>query len=77
MTAAINAAKNKYKIEEFENILSVGDGIWDLKTARNLGLKFLGMGEKNQEVFANEGAQHFVDDWTKVDVAFLQSVFNN
>ena len=34
-------------------------------------------GQTIQEVFANEGAQHFVDDWTKVDVAFLQSVFNN
>lgn len=72
--AAIHAAKAKYEVVEYENILSVGDGIWDLKTARNLGLKFLGMGEKNQELFAEEGVQHALVDWEKVDVAYLYRI---
>ncbi len=74
VTAAIDAAKAKYGVSEFDNILSVGDGVWDLKTARNLGLAFLGMGEKNQEVFAKEGVKYAVKNWEEVDVAYLQRI---
>jgi phosphoglycolate phosphatase-like HAD superfamily hydrolase len=41
---AIARAKEKYRIVSPERIISIGDGIWDLKTARNLGLEFLGIG---------------------------------
>ena len=33
---AIESAKSFYKTEKFERIISVGDGLWDLKTAQNL-----------------------------------------
>ena len=74
VTAAIDAAKEMYGVSEFENVLSVGDGIWDMKTAKNLNLKFLGIGEEYKEVFANEGVKHFVDDWMGVDIDYLRSI---
>ncbi|SCB32318.1 HAD family hydrolase [Rhizobium multihospitium] len=41
---AILRAKEKYSIACTERVVSIGDGIWDLKTAQNLGLEFLGIG---------------------------------
>ena len=74
VTAAIEAAKEHYKIDTFEKIISAGDGMWDLSTARNLELPFLGIGDKNKDKFVAEGAQFFRDDWIGVDVSYLDSI---
>lgn len=39
----IDAAKSRYGEEEFERMVSVGDGIWDLRTAANLKIPFIGI----------------------------------
>jgi phosphoglycolate phosphatase-like HAD superfamily hydrolase len=39
----VDASKNQYGIAEFEKIVSVGDAVWDLKTASNLKLGFIGI----------------------------------
>ena len=39
----IDAAKDYYGIDEFERIVSVGDGVWDLRTAVNMKLPFIGI----------------------------------
>lgn len=74
VTAAIEAAKSHYKINEFEKIISAGDGMWDLSTARNLDLSFFGIGDKNKDKFIAEGAQFFRDDWIGVDVSYLDGI---
>lgn len=61
---AIEKAKLFYDVDEFAEIISVGDGIWDLKTAKNLGLHFLGIGKKHQIEFKEQGAV-CIKDWTE------------
>ncbi|MDY8137104.1 HAD family hydrolase [Aquimarina sp. 2201CG5-10] len=54
---AIEKSKKFYSRDGFENIISVGDGIWDLKTAKNLSLDFVGIGDKNKEKLLDQGAE--------------------
>jgi len=44
VSTSIECARSKYSISEPDRVLSVGDGLWDLLTAKNLGLEFLGVG---------------------------------
>jgi phosphoglycolate phosphatase-like HAD superfamily hydrolase len=65
--SAIEKAKNYFNITEFKNIISVGDGIWDLKTARNLGIHFLGIRNKNLADFQQENIKSHIADWVNFD----------
>lgn len=65
--SAIEKAKNYFQVSKFENIISVGDGIWDLKTARNLGVHFLGIRNKNLADFKQENIKSHIVDWTHFD----------
>jgi phosphoglycolate phosphatase-like HAD superfamily hydrolase len=62
-----NATKN-YEVERFERIISVGDGLWDLLTAENLKLEFIGVGEKNRELLIQAGAIRVVQDFTGFEI---------
>ncbi len=59
---AIERAKRYYNQAEFSNIVSVGDGLWDLKTAQNLCLDFVGIGDKNKERLLKNGAKKCYSD---------------
>jgi phosphoglycolate phosphatase-like HAD superfamily hydrolase len=59
---AIEQAKSYYKISDFEEIISVGDGLWDLQTANNLGLNFVGIGNSYKEVLLKNGCQQWYAD---------------
>ncbi|MCH2216078.1 MAG: HAD hydrolase-like protein [Flavobacteriales bacterium] len=72
---AISLAQAVYHVEQFEDIVSVGDGLWDLRTAKNLNLKFVGIGEKNRLAFEKENVKHHLTDWTEVDLNRLLSFF--
>ena len=63
VTEAIERAKKYYNVTSFQNIISIGDGIWDLKTAANLNLKFIGVGFKNYDVFLKAGLQIHTENW--------------
>ena len=65
---AIERAKDFHQVKSFSNIISVGDGIWDLKTARNLGLHFIGIGMKNYSDFEREGVKVHIKDWNEFDL---------
>lgn len=67
---AIQQANNFYKVEKFDEIISVGDGLWDLKTAQNLGLKFIGVGLENENIMRENGMKNFVTDLIDIK-AFL------
>ena len=75
VTKAINKAKEFHNIESFDNIISVGDGIWDLKTARNLGLHFIGIGMKNYQDFKNENIKVHIKDWNEFDFNQTEKIF--
>ncbi len=59
---AIERAKSYYKQTDFEQIISVGDGLWDLKTAQALSLEFVGIGERHKEALLAHGATRCYTD---------------
>ena len=66
---AIEKAKSYYNVTEFEQIISVGDGIWDLKTAQNLNLEFIGIGTKNKAVMEANGMECWFEDFTNFEIS--------
>ncbi|PHS06053.1 MAG: hypothetical protein COA88_11225 [Kordia sp.] len=66
---AIEKAKSYYNLAEFEQIISVGDGIWDLKTAQNLNLEFIGIGTKNKAVMEANGMECWFEDFTNFEIS--------
>lgn len=74
---AINQAKEFYQVNSFENIISVGDGIWDLNTARNLELHFLGIGLKNYGDFEQAGIKSHIKDWDDFDLNQIEQMIKS
>lgn len=72
---AIDQAKEFYHVNSFENIISVGDGIWDLNTAQNLELHFLGIGLKNYGDFEKAGIKAHIKDWDDFDLSQIEQIF--
>lgn len=68
---AIDRARQHYGHEGFAKIVSVGDGLWDVKTAINLGLDFVGIasGERAQTL-SQAGAKHIVGDYRDLNGFF-------
>ena len=71
--SAIKKAKNYFGVATFKNIISVGDGIWDLKTAKNLGIHFLGIRDKNLPDFKQNNIKSHITDWTNFDFNQIQT----
>ncbi len=67
VNSAIEKAKKYFNVKDFQNIISVGDGIWDLKTARNLGIHFLGIRDKNLADFKKEKIKSHISNWVNFD----------
>ncbi len=59
---AIEKAKKYYSKKEFDHIISIGDGLWDLQTAQNLSLDFVGIGNKNRKKLIANGAENCFSD---------------
>lgn len=68
---AIRNARLYYNQSEFEKIIAFGDGIWDLKTAQELGVGFVGIGVKNKTAMEAAGMQWHGNDFTELDTAIL------
>lgn len=71
--SAIKKAETYFQVQNFETIISVGDGIWDLKTAHNLGVHFLGIRNKNLEDFQKNNIKSHIVDWTHFDFQKVQT----
>lgn len=69
---AITQAKNFYKIADFEQIIAVGDGVWDLQTAQNLKLEFIGIGTKHKKAMLANGMQHWHENFETFTVPTLK-----
>lgn len=72
--AAIEQAKSYYQQSSFERIISIGDGLWDLKTAQTLGLEFIGIGATHKEVLTAHGMALHFEDWSNFTVQDLVPV---
>ena len=65
LEAAVARSLEQYGLSSFEKTVSVGDGLWDVRTARRLGLSFLGVGRGQSEgVLRQAGAKHVIQDFT-------------
>lgn len=74
---AIKFATLYYKAEKFERIISVGDGLWDLLTAKNLGLEFIGIGLINKKVLIENGAEVVYENLTNFKLEAKKTMDNN
>jgi phosphoglycolate phosphatase-like HAD superfamily hydrolase len=62
----IRLARRRCGVRRFAKIVSIGDGAWDVRTARALGLPFIGVGEASR--LQAYGAGHVVPDFCDPDV---------
>ncbi|WP_342754542.1 HAD family hydrolase [Pantoea sp. MBD-2R] len=59
---AVGQGCRKFGIKAPRRVVSIGDGIWDLKTANNLGYEFLGIGEGEKAAHLSaSGAEVYPD----------------
>lgn len=66
LTAAIARASDHHGVETFERIVSVGDGLWDLTTARAMQLEFVAIASGgNRSELEAAGAGRFYEYYTE------------
>jgi len=61
----IKEALKKNNVREFESITYFGDGLWDFKTTRTLGIDFIGVDFKNNGKLINIGAEKVIKNFTE------------
>jgi phosphoglycolate phosphatase-like HAD superfamily hydrolase len=66
---AIDRAAERYGENGFTRVVSIGDGVWDVQTAANLNLPFVGIG--NQETLATMGVDCGAGDFLDFE-AFVE-----
>jgi phosphoglycolate phosphatase-like HAD superfamily hydrolase len=65
---AISKAERFYRQNRFARIVSVGDGLWDVRAARNLEFPFLGIGVGDAERrLRRAGATHVIKDFSEYE----------
>ncbi|HYJ84933.1 MAG TPA: HAD family hydrolase [Pyrinomonadaceae bacterium] len=63
LEAAVSQSLERYRVGSFGKIVSIGDGLWDVRTARRLGFSFLGVGSGPAAAMLHKaGAKHVVED---------------
>lgn len=76
VSSAMEAARQKAGVDAFDQIVSIGDAIWDVETARKLGLPFIGVASwvpfKNLQ---DAGASHVIHHYEDYD-HFEQCLYN-
>lgn len=64
LLAALARARESYGREGFDRVVSLGDGLWDVSAARNLGFAFVGVGGgERAALLRGAGASHVVEDF--------------
>jgi phosphoglycolate phosphatase-like HAD superfamily hydrolase len=61
LNSAVSKSQQRYQQTRFDRVVSVGDGLWDVRTARNLNFAFLGIGRSSaREKLERAGATHVI-----------------
>lgn len=64
LLAALKRARESYGREGFDRVVSLGDGLWDVSAARNLGFAFVGVGAgERAAMLRGAGASHVMEDF--------------
>jgi phosphoglycolate phosphatase-like HAD superfamily hydrolase len=62
---AVIKAQTCYRQNSFARVVSVGDGLWDVRAARQLGFPFLGIGSgEGEHKLRRAGATHVIKDFS-------------
>lgn len=61
--ASIIKAMGYFGNERFNKVIALGDGLWDLQTAKNANLGFIGIGAKNKQILYDNGASVVFDNF--------------
>ena len=61
----INEAMVKNSVTQFESIVYFGDGLWDLKTTKELKIDFIGVDFKENNKLRDAAAKYIIKDYTK------------
>ena len=75
VSSAIDKAKKYYNVTDFDHIISFGDGLWDVITAENLGLHFVGVNKRNVEDFKKQNVLYHIEDWISFDLNRAEEIF--
>ncbi len=68
LATALVMARHTYQQQHFSRIAYIGDGVWDVRTARHLNLDFVGVASGNHEaVLRAEGARAIIQGFTDFD----------
>ena len=76
LRSAVSQSLKQYRLNSFSKTVSIGDGVWDVRTARRLSFTFLGVGcGESVEVLNRAGAKHLIADFADYDllVSFLNA----
>lgn len=64
LLTAIEKSLKKCGLKRFEKIVSIGDGVWDVRAAKNLSLDFVGIANgKKADALREEGASYIIKDF--------------
>jgi phosphoglycolate phosphatase-like HAD superfamily hydrolase len=64
LRAAVSRARELYRQESFERVVSLGDGLWDVRAARNLGVPFVGVARgARAKKLRRAGASYIIEDF--------------
>ncbi|MDT5062547.1 MAG: hypothetical protein QOH63_3006 [Acidobacteriota bacterium] len=65
LRAAVSKAQAHYGQNSFERIVSIGDGVWDVRTALHLNFAFIGIGSgEHEKLLRDTGATYVIGDYT-------------
>lgn len=64
LQSAVSQSLGQYRLSSFAKTVSIGDGLWDVRTARRLNFTFLGVGHgESAAILARAGAKHVIEDF--------------
>lgn len=64
LLAAVSQSLEQYQLGSFAKTISLGDGLWDVRTARRLSFTFLGIGcGESAAMLHQAGAKHVIEDF--------------
>ncbi len=69
LQSAVTRALDQHRLSGFAKIVSIGDGVWDVRTARRLNFAFLGVGSgQRRTTLERAGAKHVIEDFADFDL---------
>jgi len=68
LQSAVSRSLQQHRLTSFAKTVSIGDGLWDVRTARRLNFTFLGVGYgEAAAILDRAGAKHVIDDFADYD----------